>query len=179
MKYWHIRNSWGANWGENGFIKLIRGIDNLGIETNCSWASPKNTWDKGKEHIHKISDQERTAFQKVKIHQAIMYQLTGDRIEDEIAAEKCRTEKSTFKNGEKILTLRPHEYLKNSELPESFDWRNISGENYVSWNKNQHVPNWCGSCWAEATSSSIADRFIIKSKRSDITIGLNVQSIIN
>lgn len=43
-KYWLIRNSWGSYWGENGMLKLIRGINNLNIEGYCSWAEPKDTW---------------------------------------------------------------------------------------------------------------------------------------
>jgi len=41
-KYWHIRNSWGVYWGEYGWLRLIRGINNLGVEANCFWATPKH-----------------------------------------------------------------------------------------------------------------------------------------
>lgn len=43
-KYWVVRNSWGSYWGEGGNFRLIRGIDNLGIESTCSWATPRDTW---------------------------------------------------------------------------------------------------------------------------------------
>lgn len=32
VKYWLGRNSWGSYWGINGFFKIIRGRNNLGIE---------------------------------------------------------------------------------------------------------------------------------------------------
>lgn len=40
VKFWRIRNSWGSHWGEEGFFRIVRGINNLGIETDCSWAIP-------------------------------------------------------------------------------------------------------------------------------------------
>ena len=43
-KYWVVRNSWGANWGENGFFRIVRGVNNLAIEKNCSFAVPVDTW---------------------------------------------------------------------------------------------------------------------------------------
>lgn len=39
-KYWILQNSWGQNWGENGFIRLKRGSDQLGIESIGEAAIP-------------------------------------------------------------------------------------------------------------------------------------------
>lgn len=44
VKYWLVRNSWGSYWGEKGFFRIVRGVDNLAIESECAWATPKDTW---------------------------------------------------------------------------------------------------------------------------------------
>lgn len=44
VKYWTVRNSWGSHWGEQGFFRVIRGVDNIAIEDDCAWGTPKDTW---------------------------------------------------------------------------------------------------------------------------------------
>ena len=58
-KYWIIRNSWGSYWGEGGDFRLIRGINNLGIEQNCSWGVPKDTWTNDVRNETKLGPDEQ------------------------------------------------------------------------------------------------------------------------
>ena len=58
-----------------------------------------------------------------------------------------------------VKSAMPHTYVQ--DVPSSFDIRNLSGRSLATDNRNQHIPQYCGSCWAHAATSSLSDRINI------------------
>eukprot|EP01116_Phalansterium_solitarium_P012996 TRINITY_DN297_c1_g1_i3.p1 TRINITY_DN297_c1_g1~~TRINITY_DN297_c1_g1_i3.p1 ORF type:complete len:355 (-),score=84.98 TRINITY_DN297_c1_g1_i3:168-1187(-) len=40
LKYWLVANSWNVNWGDQGFFKILRGVDECGIEEETDFGTP-------------------------------------------------------------------------------------------------------------------------------------------
>jgi hypothetical protein len=90
---------------------------------------------------------------------------------------------------EKYTLPLPYEYIEPDSLPRSFRWdriptnitnddnnnnnnnnndNNINGssstiifKSYLTRSLNQHIPQWCGSCWAHGALSSLAE-YVLK-----------------
>jgi len=73
----------------------------------------------------------------------------------------------------------PHTYLKNGTVPSSWNWGDVNGVNYLTRTLNQHIPQYCGACWAHGALSSFADRIKIARKAKGVDYNLAIQYILN
>ena len=207
VKYWLVRNSWGTYWGEGGFFRVVRGKNNIAIESNCSWATPKDTWTKGV--THKTTDAERkdpnnetknskggdTPEMKQNKEDSELLNLlhqnpefltfhTFKEVDNHNHKQKnfhqCRRTEPRLSPGERISSSLPWQLFGlEASYPANWDWRNINGTNYATVTKNQHIPTYCGSCWAHGTTSALADRFQILDGPTSLPLSLSTQVVVN
>jgi cathepsin X len=181
--YWIGRNSWGTYWGYEGYFRIVRGTNNLGIEVGCSWATPaaEPVW---------VNSSSSTATQKKGLLQRIGSALKEDLIE----IEEAYTGRRFMRKSERpalndwntvkpvIKTPEPWTYIDVSALPDKFQWNDMNGTNYATLARNQHIPQYCGSCWAFGTTSALSDRLSILRGPSSAMwpeINLSPQVLIN
>jgi len=69
--------------------------------------------------------------------------------------------------------------LASGAAPKAVNWCNKDGKNYCSMSRNQHIPQYCGSCWAHGSVSALADRVKIARGAMGIDINPSVQHILN
>ena len=72
-----------------------------------------------------------------------------------------------------------HDLLEATEFPSDFSWCNKDGKSYCTRSRNQHIPQYCGSCWAHGAISALGDRIKIARNAQGIDINLAVQHLLN
>lgn len=77
---------------------------------------------------------------------------------------------------EKVVSRRPHEYLTADDLPTEWDYRS---KGLLTTDLNQHIPEYCGSCWAHSAMSSIGDRIKIATEGKQRDVIPSIQALIN
>lgn len=73
----------------------------------------------------------------------------------------------------------PIQYVDTESLPANFNWANVDGKSYLTRSLNQHIPQYCGSCWAHGSLSALADRIKIAQKAEGDEINLSIQYVLN
>lgn len=96
--YWRARNSFGNAWGEDGFFRIARGENMLGIESNCAWAEPKSWFQEVEDHGTPVQVMnegfEESRFMSLKTHAQVSSfddDLTPEKVED--------VDKDVFQSG--------------------------------------------------------------------------------
>lgn len=177
--YWVVRNSWGTYWGHYGWARVARGNNTLMIEEECVWATPRNNGTPVLRHALSQTSKARSAPQAVPV---IASSAHGINTRLSASVHACRTgwNNWTAAGGERVNTPQPHTRLQSRDLPHVWDWSNVSGVSFVSWNTNEQLPHGsCASCWAHAITSALADRIAIQRKGRWPQVGFSPQMLIN
>jgi len=77
------------------------------------------------------------------------------------------------------LVKEPLKTIPQADLPLQFFWGNVNNTNFLTYQRNQHIPVYCGSCWAFAVTSTLSDRIKIARKAQFPDINLSPQVLIS
>jgi hypothetical protein len=86
---------------------------------------------------------------------ALLASASHNELEAPFPTELVRMKGNTKLNN--YHSPLPYTYIDVDDLPSTFAWDNVNGTNYLTKSLNQHIPQWCGSCWAHGALSSLAE----------------------
>jgi cathepsin X len=109
VDYWLVRNSWGTAWGEQGFFRVGRGANYLGIELDCTCATIN-------AEPEMVNSKKTEDTQKLRAYNDVV-----DTTKSHTAEKGCRVPKINWEK-EIIDYPRPHEIYAPEVLPKNFTW---------------------------------------------------------
>ena len=77
------------------------------------------------------------------------------------------------------VEVSPRKVRNDHVVPVNFTWADHNGTNYLTHNRNQMIPIYCGSCWAHAVTHVLSDRIKIRRHAAWPDINLSPQVLIS
>jgi len=162
---WATQHSFGENVGYYGIhlLPATDGLNSNGILENC----------------YSIEVQDEPA-QLPQTSRSFINSILADKGVKRVN----RPSKDSLNQGLKLgfAGKNFNEGLMISGDEEPINWQNKDGLNYLTYVKNQHIPTYCGSCWAQAAVSVLSDRLNINRIQKGIffpKVTVSAQAIIN
>jgi cathepsin X len=194
-EYWIGRNSWGTYWGEAGFFRIKMHSRNLGIETDCTFATPVDAEARVAEPNRADDDDEDDDASASETTTTTTTTTTTERNVPSSFAMNASVTKGTFHDYDApcLRRARPGVIAASSPafdssapaaetsdaVPAYWDIRDVRGVTLASITRNQHIPRYCGSCWAHATTSALSDRIALLRRGAFPEIDLSPQVLVD